>query len=118
MDPIVEDFFDAIQGHSCEVDFSSTPQWMWNTAKDIPYPEDPDTCIWNYQQGTELRDPSFKVCVVVFFVLFFFLISFYFRKLRNIIADFFLGIQMEDLLMSMEFLIFLDIIMTFPIGKF
>jgi len=28
--------------------------------KPVPYPADPDQPVWNYTQGTELRDPSLK----------------------------------------------------------
>ena len=44
---------------SCSTSAPSRPgclRWI----KLVPYPENPDQPIWNYQQGTELRDPSLK----------------------------------------------------------
>jgi len=60
IDPMTEDFLKATDGHSVIVNFSTTPQWMWVTPKPVPYPSDPNQVIWNYTQGTELRDPSGK----------------------------------------------------------
>jgi hypothetical protein len=42
------------------LNFSTIPQWMFKTDKPVPYPADPDQPVWNYTQGTELRDPSLK----------------------------------------------------------
>ena len=42
------------------LNFSTVPQWMYKVEKPVPYPEDPDKPIWDYVQGTELRDPSMK----------------------------------------------------------
>jgi alpha-L-arabinofuranosidase len=36
------------------------PQWMWKTDKPVTYPSDPDQVTWDYTQGTEPRDPTFK----------------------------------------------------------
>jgi hypothetical protein len=36
---------------------------MWKTEKPVPYPVDPDEITWNYNQGTELRDPTMKEVV-------------------------------------------------------
>ena len=33
---------------------------MFKTDKPVPYPADPNQPVWNYEQGTELRDPSMK----------------------------------------------------------
>jgi hypothetical protein len=60
IDPMTEDFLNATSGHSSILNFSTTPQWMWVTPKPVPYPSDPDQVIWNYTQGTQLRDPSGK----------------------------------------------------------
>lgn len=60
IDPMTEDFMNATEGHSTIMNFSTTPQWMWVTPKPIPYPSDPNEPVWNYTQGTELRDPSGK----------------------------------------------------------
>ena len=62
MDPMTMDFLDATagQGHSVILNFSTIPQWMYKTPKSVSYPGDPDRATWNYEQGTELRDPSLK----------------------------------------------------------
>jgi len=33
---------------------------MYKTDKPVTYPDDADKAVWNYEQGTELRDPSGK----------------------------------------------------------
>jgi hypothetical protein len=60
IDPMTVDFLEAQKGHSVMLNFSVIPQWMFKTPKPIPYPDDPDQPVWNYQQGTELRDPTNK----------------------------------------------------------
>jgi hypothetical protein len=60
IDPMMEDLMNAQAGHSVIVNFSTIPQWMFKTEKPVAYPSDPDQVIWNYEQGTEFRDPSLK----------------------------------------------------------
>ena len=60
IDPTIEDFFKATEGHSVVINFSTIPAWMFKTAKPVTYPDDPNQVIWNYTQGNELRDPSMK----------------------------------------------------------
>jgi hypothetical protein len=60
IDPMTIDFLEATRGHSVILNFSTIPQWMFKTDKPVPYPPDPDQVTWNYEQGTELRDPTFK----------------------------------------------------------
>jgi hypothetical protein len=60
IDPLTEPFLKAQAGHSVILNFSTIPQWMYKTEKPVPYPADPDQPVWNYEQGTELRDPTFK----------------------------------------------------------
>jgi len=60
IDPLTIDFLDATQGHSVILNFSTIPQWMFKTDKPVAYPADPDQVTWDYEQGTELRDPSMK----------------------------------------------------------
>ncbi len=60
IDPMMEDFMQATRGHSVIINFSTIPQWMFKTPKPIPYPPDANQVIWDYEQGTELRDPSMK----------------------------------------------------------
>ena len=54
------DFAKAAEGHSTIWNFSTVPQWMFETEQPVPYPADPNQPVWNYEQGTELRDPSMK----------------------------------------------------------
>src|SRR5208337_1306087 len=60
IDPMTIDFLNATAPHPVILNFSTIPQWMFKTPKPVPYPTDPDKPVWNYTQGTELRDPSMK----------------------------------------------------------
>jgi len=60
IDPMTEDFLNATAGHSVILNFSTIPEWMYRTEKPVPYPADPDQPVWDYEQGTEVRDPTFK----------------------------------------------------------
>jgi hypothetical protein len=60
IDPMTLDFLDATAGHSNVMNFSTIPAWMFKTEKPVSYPADPDKAVWDYTQGTELRDPSGK----------------------------------------------------------
>jgi hypothetical protein len=58
IDPLTRDFFAAIEGHSTVMNFSTSPAWLYKTEKPVTYPADPNQEVWDYTQGTELRDPS------------------------------------------------------------
>jgi hypothetical protein len=60
IDPMTLDFLNATQGHSVILNFSTIPQWMYKTDHPVAYPADPDQVFWDYEQGTELRDPTMK----------------------------------------------------------
>ena len=60
IDPMTIDFLEATKGHSVVLNFSTIPQWMYKTDKPIAYPDDPNKALWNYEQGTELRDATFQ----------------------------------------------------------
>ncbi|HEV2493253.1 MAG TPA: glycosyl hydrolase family 39 [Terriglobia bacterium] len=60
IDPMTEDFINATSGHSVVLNFSTIPQWMFKTEKPVPYPADPDEVTWDYEKGTDFRDPSLK----------------------------------------------------------
>jgi len=60
IDPMMEDFMNAQTGHSVIINFSTIPQWMFKTEKPVAYPADPDQVTWDYEKGTEFRDPSLK----------------------------------------------------------
>jgi hypothetical protein len=57
-DELLGGFMDASAGHPVVVNLGPIPQWMVKTAKPVTYPDDPDAIEWNYNQGTELRDPT------------------------------------------------------------
>jgi hypothetical protein len=59
-DPLTVDFLEATKGHPVVLNFSTTPQWMWETPQPVTYPSDPDEPVWHYTQGTQLRDPIGK----------------------------------------------------------
>lgn len=60
IDPMTIDFLNATKGHPTVMNFSTMPAWLFKTDKPVTYPADPNKPIWNYTQGTELRDPSGK----------------------------------------------------------
>ena len=60
MDEYTEDFMKATEGHPVVIDFSTIPEWMFKTKAPVAYPEDPNQIDWDYEQGTELRDPTMK----------------------------------------------------------
>ena len=60
IDPMTLDFLDAQAGHSVVLNFSTAPAWLFKTDKPVTYPADPDQPVWDYTQGTELRDPTGK----------------------------------------------------------
>jgi len=60
IDPVTTDFLAATEGHSTIINFSTIPAWMFKTDQPVKYPNDPNQVIWNYTQGTELRDPTGK----------------------------------------------------------
>ena len=60
IDPTLDDFMKATEGHSVILNFSTIPAWMFKTDKPVTFPDDPNQVFWNYTQGPELRDPSLK----------------------------------------------------------
>ena len=60
IDPTLDDFMKATEGHSVVINFSTIPAWMYKTDKPVTYPDDPNQVFWSYTQGTELRDPTMK----------------------------------------------------------
>jgi len=63
IDPMTEDFMQATAGHSVMLNFSTIPEWMFKTPREVNYPHDPDQVTWDYTQGNDLRDPSMKELV-------------------------------------------------------
>jgi len=60
IDPMTIDFLEATKGHSVILNFSTIPQWMFVSDKPWTYPADPTQVIWDYEKGTQLRDPTMK----------------------------------------------------------
>jgi hypothetical protein len=60
IDPLTRDFLAATEGHATIMNFSTMPAWLFKTDKPVTYPADPNQPVWNYTQGTELRDPTGK----------------------------------------------------------
>jgi hypothetical protein len=60
IDPIMEDFMQATNGHSVILNFSTIPAWMFKTEKPVEVPDDPDQVFWSYNAGTELRDTTLQ----------------------------------------------------------
>ena len=58
VDPPAVDFFEATKGRNGYINFSTIPAWMFKTPKPVPVPSDPNMADWDYNQGTELVDPS------------------------------------------------------------
>ncbi len=56
MDPIVEDFLNASNGHPAVWSFSTAPEWLYRTPQPIVYPDNPDQVFWDYPQGTDVKD--------------------------------------------------------------
>lgn len=60
IDPMTIDFLKATEGHSTILNFSTSPAWMWESKKQAVLSKDPNQVVWDYTQGTQLRDPSRK----------------------------------------------------------
>jgi hypothetical protein len=60
VDPMTEDAIEAIGGHPFIMNFSTIPEWMFKTPVPVSYPADPDQLFFTYEQGTELRDPTYR----------------------------------------------------------
>jgi hypothetical protein len=42
------------------MNFSTSPTWLYKTDNPVTYPADPNRVVWDYTQGTELRDATGK----------------------------------------------------------
>jgi hypothetical protein len=60
IDPYTEDAVSALDGHPVELNFSTIPEWMFKTPKPVAYPSDPERFFYDYEQGAELRDPTYR----------------------------------------------------------
>jgi len=60
IDPVTEDALNAVAGHPVVLNFTTIPEWMFKTAKPVAFPADPTKIDWDYEQGKELLDPTFR----------------------------------------------------------
>ncbi len=66
IDPTLDDFMKATEGHSVVLNFSTMPAWMWKTDKPVVYPADPNQVFWSYTQGIQIVDPTYKTAADYF----------------------------------------------------
>src|ERR1035441_3331622 len=57
---MTSDFLAATEGHPTVMNFSTSPAWLYESEKPVTYPADANKVVWDYTQGTELRDPTGK----------------------------------------------------------
>ncbi len=60
IDPMVRDFMRATAGHPVIMNFSTIPEWLYQTPKAVAWPANPNQVFWGYEQGTMLRKHSVK----------------------------------------------------------
>lgn len=69
LDPYVEDFMRVNEGKPVVANFATIPRWMFNVENPTPLPEDPYQDFWQYEEGTEFRDPSLQEVADYFYRL-------------------------------------------------
>ena len=60
IDPMMVDFLEAAGDRPVVLNFSTVPQWMFDTGNKSYYPANPNEEFWAYSYGEKLRDPSMK----------------------------------------------------------
>jgi hypothetical protein len=60
MDPTLQDFLDATDGHSRVINFCTQPNWLFKQDTPHIYPDNAILTDWTYQVGTELVDDTMK----------------------------------------------------------
>lgn len=58
IDPFVNDFMDAAEGRPVVANLATVPTWMYETPKSVGFGDQPDSIVWDYEQGTVLKDKS------------------------------------------------------------
>ncbi|MGW5384132.1 hypothetical protein [Nocardia sp. NPDC003963] len=58
LDEFVDDFFAAAEGRPVVANFATIPTWMFETPEPYVLQDDPSAIHWDYEQGTEFRDPG------------------------------------------------------------
>ena len=59
-DQLLGDFLNNTQGVKHIINYSTTPDWMWVSDSSYSYNPDPNYIDWSYNNGTQLRDSTFK----------------------------------------------------------
>ncbi|CAF1343299.1 unnamed protein product [Adineta steineri] len=60
MDPMLEDFLDATDGHSRIISFSTQPTWLFQQDTPHIYPDNATYIDWGYPVGTKFVDESMQ----------------------------------------------------------
>ncbi len=60
IDPILEDFLEATNGHSQIVMFSTQPVWLFKLDQSHLYPDNATAVDWDYPQGSQLIDDTMQ----------------------------------------------------------
>lgn len=60
IDPILEDFLEATNGHSQIVMFSTQPVWLFKLDQLHLYPDNATAVDWDYPQGSQLIDDTMQ----------------------------------------------------------
>ncbi|GGL32936.1 hypothetical protein [Nocardia jinanensis] len=58
LDEFVDDFLAAAEGRPVVANFATIPTWMFETPEPYALQDDPSAIHWDYEQGTEFRDPG------------------------------------------------------------
>ncbi|MGV9928738.1 hypothetical protein [Nocardia rhamnosiphila] len=58
LDEFVDDFLDATAGRPVVANFATIPTWMFDTPEPVVVQDDPAAIHWDYEQGTQFRDPT------------------------------------------------------------
>lgn len=67
LDEFVEDFMASAEGRPVVANFATIPAWMFTER--VAVPEDPDEAVWDYECGTDLRDPTLNEVADYFYRL-------------------------------------------------
>ncbi|WP_282781508.1 hypothetical protein [Nocardia sp. CC201C] len=58
LDQFMDDCLSATAGRPVVANFATIPTWMFHTAQPVALQDDPAAIHWDYEQGTEFRDPT------------------------------------------------------------
>jgi hypothetical protein len=60
MDPTLQDFLDATDGHSRVINFCTQPNWLFKQEKPHIYPDNATYTDWGYAVGTQFVDDTMQ----------------------------------------------------------